>query len=163
MEITHFTSDPHYGHANIIEYCGRPFKHVDEMNETLIKNYNERVNPDDVCLWLGDCFFLPPDKAAWILSRLHGTKILIRGNHDRSAAAMARLGFALVMDEATLHIGGSTVRAMHKPDNSRTGEFIMHGHLHAPWRKRDNRLHVGVDAWGFAPAHISEIEVLINT
>jgi calcineurin-like phosphoesterase family protein len=29
-----FTSDTHFGHERIVSYCKRPFRDVDEMNET---------------------------------------------------------------------------------------------------------------------------------
>jgi len=57
MTKTWFTSDTHFGHFNIIEYCNRPFKTVDEMNSKLIRFWNERVKPDDIVYFLGDfCF-----------------------------------------------------------------------------------------------------------
>lgn len=49
-----FTSDFHLGHFNIIRYCDRPFKSLKQMNETLIKRFNERVNPEDLVFFLGD-------------------------------------------------------------------------------------------------------------
>ena len=36
-----FTSDTHFGHAKIIEYCDRPFANVQEMNKKLINRYDK--------------------------------------------------------------------------------------------------------------------------
>ena len=41
---TFFTSDTHFGHANIIRLCNRPFQNVEEMNEVLIENWNKVVS-----------------------------------------------------------------------------------------------------------------------
>ena len=52
-----WASDYHFSHANIITYCNRPFKTVEEMNETIIERHNERVNPEDTVFFLGDFIF----------------------------------------------------------------------------------------------------------
>ena len=49
-----FTSDTHFSHANIMKFCGRPFKNVGEMNNTIIKNWNDVVGPEDTVFHLGD-------------------------------------------------------------------------------------------------------------
>ena len=42
-----YTADLHLGHENVIKFCGRPFLNVEEMNETLIKNWNGAVGEND--------------------------------------------------------------------------------------------------------------------
>ena len=49
-----FTSDPHFGHTNIIKYCNRPYENAKEMNESLIENWNRVVPEDGVVFCLGD-------------------------------------------------------------------------------------------------------------
>ena len=49
-----FTADEHYGHANIIKYCGRPFTSADEMDAEIIRRHNEMVGPKDVVVHAGD-------------------------------------------------------------------------------------------------------------
>ena len=49
-----FTSDHHFSHLNIIEYCHRPFKDVEEMDAKLIGNWNEVVGEDHTVYHLGD-------------------------------------------------------------------------------------------------------------
>lgn len=77
-----FTSDLHFGHANIIKYCNRPFDSVDEMNEALITYWNETVAPTDHVWVLGDVFMGKKAETMPLAKRLHGEKFLIPGNHD---------------------------------------------------------------------------------
>ena len=49
-----FTANEHYGHANIIRYCNRPFTSVDEMDTEIIQRHNEIVKPKDVVIHAGD-------------------------------------------------------------------------------------------------------------
>ena len=81
--MTFYTADPHFGHANILKLCSRPFDTIEEMNEALIKKWNAKVSGSDTVYIIGDMFFRCADPAA-ILSRLKGKKILVVGNHDSS-------------------------------------------------------------------------------
>ena len=55
--MIYFTSDLHLGHANIIRHCNRPFSSVEEMDETLIRNWAKRVKANDTVYVLGDLMF----------------------------------------------------------------------------------------------------------
>lgn len=77
-----FTSDTHFNHANILKFCERPFKTIDEMNEVLIDNWNKVVKEDDIVFHLGDFCFGGPQLWNKFLERLNGKKYLILGNHD---------------------------------------------------------------------------------
>lgn len=81
--MIYFTSDTHFGHANIIKYCERPFKDTDHMDETIIANWNRTVSPDDTVFHLGDVALGNIDKSLACVSRLNGYKICVLGNHDR--------------------------------------------------------------------------------
>ena len=76
------TSDTHWGHERIIEFCNRPFKDVEEMNYKLIDNWNKKVPVDGLVFHLGD--FAWGGYPFWknIRSQLNGRIILIKGNHD---------------------------------------------------------------------------------
>lgn len=80
-----FTSDLHFNHLNVIKYCNRPFPHseagVQEMNETLIRNWNELVKPDDDVFVIGD-FSLSRTPVELFTRQLVGRKHLVAGNHD---------------------------------------------------------------------------------
>lgn len=77
-----FTSDLHFGHANIIKYSYRPYTDVEEMNEAIIANWNETVGPTDTVWILGDLFMGKRAETMPLALRLNGIKIVVRGNHD---------------------------------------------------------------------------------
>lgn len=81
--MKYFTSDFHFNHANVIKYCNRPFETVDQMNEVLLKAWNEVVKPEDTVYFLGDFCFNPQKALEW-LSKLNGEIIFISGNHDKT-------------------------------------------------------------------------------
>jgi calcineurin-like phosphoesterase family protein len=172
MLITHFTSDPHYGHRNIISHCNRLFLSTEHMREELIARYNSVVPPDGVTLWGGDCFFCPMSEAATIMSRLNGRKILVLGNHDKNSGRMSSLGFDVVAKELVIDICGVTVRINHYPCQDdrfpdrcpvlKPFEMLIHGHTHSPNKVNGRQIHIGVDAWAYAPASLQEIEELVN-
>lgn len=76
------TSDFHHNHANIIKYCSRPFKNVEEMNESLISKWNQKVPQGSTVIHFGDFSFSQEDFKK-IPQRLNGNIIWVKGNHDK--------------------------------------------------------------------------------
>jgi calcineurin-like phosphoesterase family protein len=42
------TADFHFGHSNIIRYCNRPFRSVEEMDQTILDRLNASVKANDI-------------------------------------------------------------------------------------------------------------------
>ena len=176
-----FTSDLHLGHANIIEYCDRPFADVDEMNRALVERWNRVVAADDEVWVLGDMAMGQIADSLGLVRGLAGRKILLAGNHDRcwfghAAKRKARVdewtatyrdaGFDEIhQDSVNLSIGDADVVACHFPyqgdshDADRysqhrpidRGRWIVHGHVHNTWRVQGRQINVGVDVWDYQP------------
>ena len=72
-----YTSDLHFGHANVIGFDNRPFANIDEMDQYIISQWNERVSSDDTVYILGDVCYRNSKDASWYLRRLKGHKILV--------------------------------------------------------------------------------------
>ena len=87
MSAVFLVSDTHFGHAGVCRFTRndgvtklRPWDSAEEMDEEMIRRWNERVGPKDKVYHLGDVVI--NRKALPILNRLNGDKVLIRGNHD---------------------------------------------------------------------------------
>lgn len=87
--LLYATSDQHFDHSNVIKYCDRPFSSVEEMKESIVKNFNEVVDNECHTVFLGDTS-LSANSTRDVLPRLNGTKTLIVGNHDRCFEAVAK-------------------------------------------------------------------------
>ena len=156
-----FTSDTHFDHAKIIQLEKRPFATIEEMNETLIKNWNETVGRGDVVYHLGDFGFgrnLEP-----IRERLNGQIILICGNHDRNNLKPLLKSFGAVKDLHGIKIGEHYVALCHYPlqswNRSHYGSFHLHGHCHGNMPAYGRRMDVGTMCHDWRP--VSE-EMVIN-
>ncbi len=81
-------SDLHLGHANIIQYCARPFFFSDprEMDHVLIKNWNYTISPANRVYYLGDLRYGQNDPSdEYYRNKLRGHITCIQGNHDSRA------------------------------------------------------------------------------
>lgn len=176
-EKVFFTSDTHFGHANIITFCNRPFKDVKEMNETLIENWNKVVGKDDIVFHLGDFCLGGPEEWTNILERLNGKIYLIVGNHDiRNIAQGYRGNFEHIAMQMYIEIGKRKIFLNHCPFLCFGGAYKdtwqLFGHVHTSPRSTNidtprldalfaTQYDVGVDNNNFAPVSYKEVRSII--
>lgn len=111
-----FTSDTHFGHSKIIDYCKRPFSSIEEHDKMLIQNWNNTVGQDDTVFHLGDFAYGNSQFIANIIKQLNGNIILIKGNHDlRNMNPTLYNIFSDVVYQARILIDRQTVYLNHFP------------------------------------------------
>lgn len=96
MSQVYVIADTHFGGDTIIRYENRPFTTTKEMEQCLIKQWNEVVTNEDMVYVLGDFSTNQTEEQdRALLERLQGKKILIMGNHDqhRTPEQWRNLGF----------------------------------------------------------------------
>ena len=164
-----FTADQHYGHANAIKHCNRPFSDVEAMNEALIANHNALVKPGDSVYMLGDVTFkIGIERAASIISRLNGVKYLIRGNHDwNTVRAHERYGlFSWVEDLHLCSPNGQPIvlchYAMRVWAGSHRGSWHLYGHSHGKLPGNGMSFDVGVDCNYYKPISFDEVAAIMQ-
>lgn len=167
--MIYITSDTHFGHKNIIEYCNRPFKDVDEMNKILIRNWNEVVGFDDIVWHLGD--FAMGDKTLWpsYRNQLNGTIMFWQGNHDAPDSKFKAIlhTFDHVEQETLQLFNGYKLWVAHSPiigDDRVSRQFqkpehdlALCGHVHDAWKMKDHCLNVGIDVWDYRPFPLEQV------
>lgn len=173
-----FTSDMHLGHSRILEYSTRPFKNVEEMDETIINNWNSVVDTKDTVYLLGDVSFHPKEKTLNILAKLKGTINLIRGNHDKRLSPEALKRFGFVKDLHTVKVsdadavgGGGTQNiilchyALRVWEKSHYGAWSLYGHSHStlPELQGYKSFDIGVDGHNFFPWSYEEVKAKMAT
>lgn len=111
-----FTSDTHFGHSKIIEYCKRPFSSIEEHDNALIQNWNSVVGQDDTVFHLGDFAYGNSQFIANTIKQLNGNIILVKGNHDlRNINPTLYNIFSDVVYQARILIDKQTVYLNHFP------------------------------------------------
>jgi len=170
-------SDTHFGHANIINYANRPFDSLEEMNDELIRRWNERVKPADSVIHLGDFCFKNSaggksgegdlKDSEYYLKQLNGRVTILEGNHDAHNSVRSHIK-SIVLD-----YGRKNIFCVHNPvDANFEYELNLVGHVHRNWKikeyddaektgKRGWIINCGVDIWDFRPITVEEIFALV--
>ncbi len=135
-----YIADMHLGHRNILRFDNRPFETVEEMEETIIHNWNGRVTEEDIVYVLGDAFWKSEKDSVRLIQRLNGHKHLIQGNHDRVHGRL-RFYWESIEHYAEIKDGNTLIILSHYPilfyRNQHFGAVMLYGHVHnsREWRK----------------------------
>jgi calcineurin-like phosphoesterase family protein len=179
-----FTSDLHLGHERIIDLCGRPFENVNDMNDTIVNNWNLVVNDDDTVFVLGDVALGKIDESLQLINKLRGHKLLVPGNHDRCWSGHKKVrpidivryrnvGFT-ILDNVSYYqrwklchfpTAGDSYTEDRYPEfrpKLDSNEWLIHGHVHTMWQILNNQINVGVDVWNFFPVSEAQIRQIIT-
>lgn len=160
---TFVCADLHLGHQRIISYCNRPFKSINEMDYTIIKNWNRMIKPYDKVFFLGDLSFRSHNTEVWI-PKLNGKIIFIKGNHDNFERIRPYKYYILKYKGINFYL-------THSPYDIPPSwtSWAIHGHKHNnntrmypffnPITKRFN---VSCELTGYEPVNMNDIVDVIN-
>ena len=167
MPSVFLVSDTHFGHLGVCKFLRndgvtklRPWTDPNEMDEEMVKRWNDRVRPNDKVYHLGDVVI--NRKSLSILGRLNGDKVLIRGNHDIFILSDYTAHFR---DIRGYHVMNGMILShipLHEESLGRFG-VNLHGHTHAnrvllPNGNIDYRYHcVCVEQTDFAPILFEDV------
>lgn len=134
------TSDTHYGHESVIEYCDRPL----DYEEKLFTNLATIIKPNDVLIHLGDiCFGEQRKNHEKYIASLNCKKWLIKGNHDKNSYSWYLEYWDFVAESINLKYYGKDIILSHIPILNHDSDINIHGHMH-------NKGHRGnIDEFGF--------------
>lgn len=135
MPSVFLVSDTHFGHMGVCRFTRndgitklRPYDSPEEMDEAMVRAWNERVKPTDKVYHLGDVVI--NRKSLKTLARLNGDKVLIRGNHDIFRDDEYRVYFR---ELRAYHVMNGLILSHIPVHEASLGRFgcNIHGHLHA--------------------------------
>lgn len=134
---TYYISDLHFGHKNALAFDNRPFKTIEDHDNTIINNWNNTVGIDDEVYILGDISWYNVTKTIEIFKNLNGIKHLIIGNHDKKLLKSRELQslFCEITDYKEISLDDNNgVILSHYPipcfNHHYYGWYHLYGHVH---------------------------------
>jgi calcineurin-like phosphoesterase family protein len=164
------TSDTWFGRPQILEIAKRTsFSSIDDMNETLIKNWNKQVKKNDLVFHLGN-FAWDPITARKVLKRLNGKIIFLMGNSDEALFEVKDdFSNITVLDDQIIELPQADSVICHYPldvwNGKSSGTIHFHGHTTFSHKTNliiSNRVNACVDFWNYSPVKFSTIKDFIN-
>ena len=151
MPDTWFTADFHFGHNNIILYCNRPFRNVEEMDQTILERLNASVKANGALYFLGDFCIGSKARALERRRQIRCKKILVvPGNHDKEVRKLTE-EFSWLNNLAEISVNGQPIvlchYAMRVWNRFHHGAWHLYGHSHGklPEAPTSLSMDVGVD------------------
>lgn len=164
---TWVTSDIHFFHKRIIEFCPESRGScltIPEMHESIIYRHNSVVGKNDLVYIIGDVTFGAMKASVQLLNEMNGEKILIIGNHDVNNLKRPEFVgcFTSMHDYLEIKRKGDTICMFHYPiawwNKRRYGSFHLHGHLHGDPSGIAGRIRdVGIDTNDLYPYNLDEL------
>ena len=169
--MNYYISDTHFGDNRIIELCRRPFKDLDEMTNTISRNWNSIVEKNDSVYIVGDFAMHYDEEVGELIDSLNGMKTLIPGNHDRELLAEEsfRKKMNIGSDIMTIEDSNRSVTLCHYPmlafEGSLHNGYHIYGHIHNNYNEPNyniakelkNCFNAGVDVNDFTPKTLDEL------
>lgn len=161
-----FISDTHFLHANILKFFKdeahgqrlRDFNSLEDMHNTLIKNWNSVVGKNDYVYHLGDVTFQYNGLFNEIMSQLNGRKRLVHGNHDKIwNPALMRWFEKCELWRGFKEFNFTCTHIPARLDSLRDGAFNVHGHTHARCLDDPHYINVSVEVRNYTPVHLSTL------
>jgi len=156
-----FIADTHFQHKNILEFepIHRPFRSIEEHDETIIANWNRVVRPNDIIWHLGDFCFGGRGNVS-IAGRLNGHRRLVMGNHDCYGVEL----YAQYFEKVYGAIHYKEFILTHIPIKKAYHPEIVniHGHTHSKSINEAGYICVSVEQTNLTPIHIDEISAKIK-
>ena len=155
-----FTSDEHYGHTNIIKYCNRPFKNIDDMDTEIIKRHNEVVGDEDIVIHAGDFTMRKNEREAEnYIRRLNGKHIFIKGSHDHWINNFSHYIWKKEIEDNYIVVCHFAMRVWPK---SHYNSWQLYGHSHGKLEGIGKQMDIGVDTHNYYPYSLEEIKKIMN-
>lgn len=133
MKNIYVISDTHFGHWFANWFWTRPYKNLKQMNEGIIDNWNKIVTNEDIIIIVGDFFAGNKKFLNYLLDRLNGEKILVKGNHDtkRRYKKILKNGDIQIYDRLEFTHNDKLLVFTHIPTFDMPDNAInIHGHYH---------------------------------
>lgn len=161
--MLYLTADTHFYHRKMLEL--RPeFESVEDMNQTLIDNWNKVVTDKDEIWHLGDVSFGNWEKTTEVLKQLRGRKHLVLGNHDHQYRNRFGQYFMSVQSYKEIKWKANSLILSHFPflkwNRGHYGTIHCCGHCHGNLSQENiRRFDVGVDTnWAnYSPISVERI------